>query len=97
MSSAINHISIHTNFPNMTNNSSETEHTLDYEPAYLDNDFMHNSSVYKEFLAERNEILKHKWLESEKAGSDIGFEKALLDWIQKHRSNWRNFRKNKKS
>ena len=81
----------------MTNNTSETEYTLDCEPAYLDNDFMHNSSVYKEFLAERNEILKHKWIESEKAGSDIGFEKALLDWIQKHRSNWRNFRKNKKS
>ena len=81
----------------MTNNSSDSEHILDCEPTYLDNDFMHNSSVYKEFLAERNEILKHKWIESEKAGSDIGFEKALLDWIQKHRSNWRNFRKNKKS
>ena len=81
----------------MTNNTSETQHTLDCEPVYLDNEFMHNSSVYKEFLAERNEILKHKWIESEKAGSDIGFEKALLDWIQKHRSNWRNFRKNKKS
>ena len=97
MSSAINYISIHTNIPNMTNNPSETQHTLDSELAYLDNEFMHNSSVYKEFLAERNEILKHKWLESEKAGSDIGFEKALLDWIQKHRSNWRSFRKNKKS
>ena len=81
----------------MSNNTSETQHTLDCEPVYLDNEFMHNSSVYKEFLAERNEILKHKWIESEKAGSDIGFEKALLDWIQKHRSNWRNFRKNKKS
>ena len=45
MSFAISHISIHTNIPNMTNNSSETEHTLDCEPAYLDNDFMHNSSV----------------------------------------------------
>ena len=97
MSSAINDISIYTNIPNMTNNPSEIQHTLDCEPTYLDNDFMHNSSVYKEFLAERNEILKHKWIESEKAGSDIGFEKALLDWIQKHRSNWRNFRKNKKS
>ena len=41
------------------------------------------------FLAEREEILKHKWIESEKAGTDIGFEKALLDWILKHRSNWR--------
>ena len=81
----------------MTNKSSDIEHSLDSEITYLDNDFMHNSSVYREFLAERNEILKHKWLESEKVGNDIGFEKALLDWIQKHRSNWRNFRKNKKA
>jgi hypothetical protein len=48
-----------------------------------------NTVLYKEFLAEREEILKHKWIESEKAGADIGFEKALLDWIVKHRSNWR--------
>ena len=52
-------------------------------------DFVKNSVLYKEFLAEREEILKHKWLESEKAGHDIGFEKALLDWIVKHRSAWR--------
>jgi hypothetical protein len=51
--------------------------------------FVKNSVLYKEFLAEREEILKHKWIESEKAGADIGFEKALLDWIVKHRSNWR--------
>ncbi|HMJ06073.1 MAG TPA: hypothetical protein VK474_07430 [Chthoniobacterales bacterium] len=54
--------------------------------------FVKNSVLYKEFLAEREEILKHKWIESEKAGSDIGFEKALLDWIVKHRSNWRDKR-----
>src|SRR5207247_9290329 len=51
--------------------------------------FVKNSVLYKEFLAERAEILKHKWIESEKAGKDIGFEKALLDWIVKHRSHWR--------
>ena len=51
--------------------------------------FVKNSVLYKEFLAERAEILRHKWIESEKAGKDIGFEKALLDWIVKHRSNWR--------
>ena len=53
------------------------------------NDLLKNSSLYREFQAEREEILKHKWIESEKAGADIGFEKALLDWIVKHRSNWR--------
>lgn len=51
-----------------------------------------NSSLYKEFLAERDEILRHKWIESEKAGRDIGFEKALLDWILKYRSGWRSTR-----
>ena len=47
------------------------------------------SLLYKEFLAEREEILRHKWIESEKEGHDVGFEKALLDWIVKHRSSWR--------
>ncbi len=50
---------------------------------------MNRSSLYKEFLAEREEILRHKWIESEKAGRDIGFERALLDWIRKHRDGWR--------
>src|SRR5271165_5677315 len=30
-----------------------------------------NSALYKEFLAERREILCHKWIESEKAGYDM--------------------------
>ena len=52
-------------------------------------DILKNSILYKEFLAEREEILRHKWIESEKAGHDIGFERALLDWIVKHRAGWR--------
>jgi hypothetical protein len=56
-----------------------------------------NSALYREFLAEREEILKHKWIESEKLGHDIGFERALLDWIVKHRSSWRKARKESKN
>lgn len=56
-------------------------------------DLVKNSVLYREFLAEREEILRHKWIESEKAGQDIGFEKALLDWIVKYRSTWRDERK----
>ena len=56
-----------------------------------------NSALYREFLAEREEILRHKWLESEKAGYDVGFERALLDWIVKHRSNWRKHRRESRS
>jgi hypothetical protein len=36
-------------------------------------EFVKQSSLYQEFLAEREEILKHKWLESERLGYDIGF------------------------
>ena len=56
------------------------------------NDLLKNSSLYREFQAEREEILKHKWFESEKAGRDIGFEQALTDWIIKHRATWRKTR-----
>lgn len=56
-------------------------------------DFYINSSIYKEFLEEREEVLRHKWLESEKKGYDIGYSAALIDWILKHRSDWRNNRR----
>ena len=59
-------------------------------------ELVRSSALYKEFLAEREEILRHKWLESEKAKHDIGFERALLDWIVKHRAAWRKHRLNQK-
>jgi len=58
-------------------------------------DNFQKSALYQEFLAEREEILRHKWIESEKVGHDIGFEKALLDWIVKYRAGWRYLRQNK--
>jgi hypothetical protein len=64
---------------------------VDSAASERDNMF-HKSALYQEFLAERAEILRHKWIESEKAGHDIGFEKALLDWIVKHRAGWRALR-----
>ena len=56
------------------------------------NELLKNSSLLREFLAVREEILKHKWIESEKEGRDIGFERALTDWIIKHRPTWRKCR-----
>ena len=32
---------------------------------------------------ELNEILRHKWIESEKAGHDVGL-RAVWDWIEHH-------------
>ena len=54
-----------------------------------DSKLLKGSRLYQEFLAEREEIMRHKWIQSEQAGYDVGFEKALLDWIIKHRSSWR--------
>ncbi len=57
------------------------------------NELLRKSSLYREYMAEREEILRHKWLESEKAGLDVGFEEALTEWMVKHRSQWRKRRR----
>ncbi len=46
------------------------------------------TSLYREFLAMKEEINKHKWYESEKVGYDIGFPRALIDWTLKFKSKW---------
>lgn len=51
------------------------------------------TSFYREYLAMREEILKHKWYESEKAGFDIGFTRAFFDWTLKFKSEWLKSRK----
>jgi hypothetical protein len=47
------------------------------------------SRLYQAFCAEKAEILRHKWIESEKAGQDIGFDVALIDWTVHHHAAWR--------
>ncbi len=34
------------------------------------------------------EIRKHKWIESEKIGQEIGFATAAMDWIHKYGKGW---------
>lgn len=53
---------------------------------------LNNMTLYQWFREEREEILRHKWFESQKHGRDIGFEAALTDWIIKHRAGWRQAR-----
>jgi hypothetical protein len=57
-------------------------------PRLADN-LVKQSLLYREFQAEHEEILRHKWYESEKKGHDIGFEMAQVDWSIKHGSRWR--------
>ncbi|QQL46376.1 hypothetical protein G3M56_005915 [Sulfuriroseicoccus oceanibius] len=47
------------------------------------------ASLYQEFLFQLDEIHRHKWIESEKRGYDVGLEFALVDWIRNHRDEWR--------
>ncbi len=45
----------------------------------------------RRILAEqRVEIERHKWIESEKAGHDLGRD-AVLDWIKNNAAAWRNW------
>jgi hypothetical protein len=53
---------------------------------------LNNMTLYQWFREEREEILRHKWFESQKLGRDIGFEAALTDWIINHRAGWRQAR-----
>ena len=54
----------------------------------MDDELLQKSALYQEFLAEREEILKHKWNRSKEEGRDIGFERAFLDWVMNHRTEW---------
>ena len=42
---------------------------------------------------EHIEILKHKWLESEKAGHDIGMKTARKTWSKYHAKKWKTSRR----
>lgn len=48
--------------------------------------------ISKNALLEKPEVIdeinRHLWIESEKAGKDIGFEAAAEDWIKKYAKVW---------
>ena len=46
------------------------------------NAFLDRSKTYLTLKAEKEEIDRHKWIESEKAGYDIGFDRAMFEWIR---------------
>lgn len=47
-----------------------------------------DSDLWEYFLEECDEILEYKWLESEKLGHDIGIDRAIREWLQKHHALW---------
>ncbi len=39
--------------------------------------------------SQQEEIEKYKWIESEKAGNDIGWERAAREWLDRHFPAWK--------
>ena len=45
--------------------------------------------------SQQEEIKKYKWIESEKAGRDIGWERAAREWLQNYFPGWKRHRWNR--
>jgi hypothetical protein len=69
--------------------NADTIQRLNGKPSRSVHELVRQSLLYLEWQAEHEEILKHKWIESEKVGRDVGLNYAKLDWGMRHRSNWR--------
>jgi Domain of unknown function (DUF4032) len=52
-------------------------------------EFYERSFFFNLQREELEEIMKHKWVLSERAGQDVGFEIALFSWVRHHRAEWR--------
>ena len=55
---------------------------------------LNKENAEKKLLQDRRvveEIHRHLWIESEKAGHDIGFEKAAEDWLKHFSKAWMDY------
>lgn len=46
--------------------------------------WIQNTHLFRQWESIKQEINLHKWYESEKAGHDIGWERASVDWTIRH-------------
>lgn len=49
---------------------------------------LENTLLFKKYREEKKQIEENKWYLSEKAGRDVGWEKALLDWMLYHKKDY---------
>lgn len=47
-----------------------------------------SSCYYQFWLKEKSEIEKNKWILSERAGQDVGWDFAAWNWNMRHRTKW---------
>ena len=46
--------------------------------------WLEGTSLFRQWSKMKEEILLHKWYQSEKAGYDVGWERASVDWMVHH-------------
>lgn len=49
---------------------------------------MAESKLWRFFLLERDEILRHKWNRSKELDEDLGLPRAIKEWLHLHRALW---------
>ena len=55
---------------------------------------MNENEAHQKLLKDRKvieEIHRHQWLESERAGYDIGFDRAAEDWLARFSKAWMDY------
>lgn len=49
---------------------------------------MNSEPLLELIRTQQDEVAKYKWIESQKAGQDIGWERATTEWLEKHFPAW---------
>jgi hypothetical protein len=47
-----------------------------------------DKAFWLDVLDQLDEILNYKWIESERAGFDIGMDRGIREWLHKHYTAW---------
>lgn len=50
----------------------------------LSEDWLNKTNLFQHWHQKKKDIGTHKWYESEKAGHDIGWERATIDYLIRH-------------
>ncbi len=56
--------------------------------------WMRGSGLCRQWDDMKRDIELHKWYESERAGHDIGWDRAMTDWMMRHGGAFRRGRAN---
>lgn len=52
----------------------------DHEESLHFEEWARKTALFREWEQMKEDILRHKWFESEKAGHDVGWDRALVDY-----------------